>query len=124
VGGRLSNYSTSGTSYTYKILADWQVTPWLRLRGGYNRAERAPNIAEQMLEPQSGIAVDPIGDLCSTRHSNSFSANPLTNTTNALDVQAMCLELMARDNGGIYAPIVNSDGTPNVNSYYNPADAQ
>jgi len=124
VGGRMSNYSTSGTSYTYKVLADWQVTSWLRLRGGYNRAERAPNIAEQMLERQTGISIDPVGDICSTRHVNGFSANPLTNTTNALDVQAMCLELMARDNNGVYAPIVNSDGTPNVNSYYNPADAQ
>ena len=124
VGGRISKYSPGGTSYTYKVLADWEVTPWLRLRGGYNRAERTPNIAEQMLERQTGISIDAIGDACSTRNGNTFSANPNTNTSNALDVQAVCLELMARDNGGIYAPIVNSDGTPNTNSYYNPADAQ
>ncbi len=123
VGGRMSNYSPGGTSYTYKILGDWEVTPWLRLRGGFNRAERTPNIAEQMLERQVGVSIDPVGDICSTRHNNIFSANPSTNTTNALDVQAMCLELMARDNNGVYAPIVNPDGTPNVNSYYNPADA-
>lgn len=123
IGGRMSNYSPGGTSYTYKVLGDWEVTPWLRLRGGYNRAERTPNIAEQMLERQVGISIDPVGDVCSTRHSNTFSANPSTNTTNALDVQAMCLELMARDNGGVYAPITNPDGTPNVNSYYNPANA-
>lgn len=124
VGGRISKYSPGGTSYTYKVLADWEVTPWLRFRGGYNRAERTPNIAEQMLERQTGISIDPVGDGCSTRSGNTFSANPETNTTNALDVQAMCLELMARDNNGIYAPIVNPDGTPNANSYYNPADAQ
>lgn len=124
VGGRMSNYSPGGTSYTYKILADWEVTPWLRFRGGYNRAERTPNIAEQLLERQVGISIDAIGDGCSTRNGNTFSANPETNTTNALDVQAICLELMARDNNGVYAPIVNPDGTPNANSYYNPADAQ
>jgi len=124
VGGRISNYSPGGTSYTYKILGDWEVTPWLRFRGGYNRAERTPNIAEQMLERQVGISIDAVGDGCSTRSNNTFSANPNTNTKDALDVQAMCLELMARDNGGVYAPIVNPDGTPNANSYYNPADAQ
>ena len=31
---------------------------------------------------------------------------------------------MARDNNGVYAPIVNPDGTPNENSYYNPTSAQ
>lgn len=118
VGGRMSNYRPGGTSYTYKILADWEVTPWLRLRGGYNRAERTPNIAEQMLERQIGISIDSVGDACSTRSGNTFSANPATNTANALDVQAVCLELMARDNGGVYAPIINPDGTENPNSYY------
>ncbi|MBO9581473.1 MAG: TonB-dependent receptor [Sphingobium sp.] len=124
VGGRISKYSPGGTSYTYKVLADWQVTPWLRFRGGYNRAERTPNIAEQLLERQVGISIDAIGDGCSTRNGNTFSANPAVNTKNALDVQAVCLELMARDNNGIYAPITNPDGTPNANSYYNPTDAQ
>ncbi|MEO5706281.1 MAG: TonB-dependent receptor [Alteraurantiacibacter sp.] len=124
IGGRISNYNPGGTSYTFKVLGDWEVTPWLRLRGGYNRAERTPNIAEQLLERQVGISIDPIGDGCSTRNGNTFSANPNTNTSNALDVQAVCLELMARDNNGNYAPIVNPDGTPNANSYYNPADAQ
>jgi outer membrane receptor protein involved in Fe transport len=124
VGGRMSTYSPGGTSYTYKLLADWQVTPWLRLRGGYNRAERTPNIAEQMLERQIGLYSDPIGDACSTRSNNTFSANPATNTVNALDVQAVCLELMARDNGGVYAPITNPDGTPNANSYYSATNAQ
>lgn len=124
VGGRISTYSPGGTSYTYKVLGDWEVTPWLRLRGGYNRAERTPNIAEQMLERQTGITIDAIGDGCSTRNANTFSANPNTNTKNALDVQAVCLELMARDNGGIYAPIMNADGTANQNSYYYAETAQ
>jgi len=104
VGGRMSHYDSTGTSYTFKILGDWQVTDWLRLRGGFNRAERAPNIAELLLTPQAAFRTDPIGDVCSTRHVNPGSANPLTNTTSALDVQAVCLELMARDNGGVYVP--------------------
>src|SRR5690606_12819892 len=46
VGGRFSDYSLSGQVGTFKILGDWQVTDWLRLRGGYQLANRAPNIYE------------------------------------------------------------------------------
>lgn len=117
VGGRMSDYSTSGTSYTYKILADWQVTDWLRLRGGFNRAERAPNIAELLLTPQQSFATDPIGDVCSTNSSSTGSANPNANPTSALDVQAICQELIARDNNGTYVPITDP------NSFYNAAQS-
>ncbi|MBO9575954.1 MAG: TonB-dependent receptor [Sphingobium sp.] len=112
VGGRMSHYNTTGTSYTFKVLADWKVTDWLRFRGGFNRAERAPNIAELLLTPQQAFRTDPTGDVCSTRHENPGSANQTLNTTGALSVQAICLELMARDNGGIYVPITDA------NSYY------
>ncbi|MBN9506043.1 MAG: TonB-dependent receptor [Altererythrobacter sp.] len=112
VGGRMSHYNTTGTSYTFKVLGDWQVTDWLRFRGGFNRAERMPNIAELLLTPQQSFGTEVIGDVCSTRHNNPLSANPNTNTTNALDVQAMCLALMQRDNGGVYVPITDE------NSYY------
>src|SRR5690606_11578410 len=107
IGGRMSDYSTSGTSYTFKILGDWQVTDWLRFRGGFNRAERAPNIAELLLTPQQSFASDPIGDVCSTNSSSSASANPEANASTALDVQAMCLALMARDNPTGYVPITD-----------------
>jgi len=123
LGGRMSHYNTTGTSYTFKALVDWQVTDWLRLRGGFNRAERMPNIAELLLTPQQTFGTEVIGDVCSTRHNNPLSANPTINPTNALNVQAMCLELMARDNGGVYAPIFNPDGTENANSYYAPSQA-
>src|SRR5690606_30157817 len=45
VGGRISDYNTTGTSYTYKILGDLELTDWIRFRGGFNKAERSPNIA-------------------------------------------------------------------------------
>ena len=121
VGGRMSHYSTTGTSYTFKVLGDWQVTDWLRFRGGFNRAERMPNIAELLLTPQQAFRTDPIGDVCSTRHNNNQSANPNTNSggaSAALDVQAICLELMARDNGGVF---VAPDDTT---SYYAPTFEQ
>ncbi len=104
LGGRISDYSSTGTSYTFKILGDWEVTDWLRVRGGFNRAERAPNLAELYLSPQQSFGVDTVGDLCSTRLPNPASANPTTNPGGAADVKAACLALMTRDNNGVAVP--------------------
>ena len=75
VGGRISDYSTTGTSYTYKVLGDWEVTDWLRFRGGYNRAERAPNIGELFLQASQTFGVNSAGDPCSLANPLPFSAN-------------------------------------------------
>ena len=75
LGGRISDYSTTGTSYTYKILGDWEVTDWLRFRGGYNRAERSPNIGELFLQAQQTFGVNGAGDPCSLANPLPFSAN-------------------------------------------------
>ncbi len=88
LGGRMSDYSTTGTSYTYKVLGDWEVTDWLRLRGGYNRAERAPNIGELYLAAQQTFGVNAAGDPCSSSNPLSFSANP--NNANGATVEAVC----------------------------------
>ncbi|MBO9670617.1 MAG: TonB-dependent receptor [Sphingobium sp.] len=99
LGGRISDYNTTGTSYTYKALASWDVTNWLRLRGGYNRAERAPNIAELFLAAQQTFTSAPGGDVCSLQNRQAWSANPTAkgNTaTNAANVQALCRTLMQR----------------------------
>src|SRR5690606_34748158 len=41
IGGiRYADSSITGGSTTWKIEASWEVTDWLRFRGGYNKAER------------------------------------------------------------------------------------
>ncbi|NLG54298.1 MAG: TonB-dependent receptor, partial [Rhodococcus sp.] len=92
VGGRVSDYSTTGTSYTYKVLGDWSVNDWLRFRGGYNRAERAPNIGELFLSAQQTFGVNLAGDPCSLANPMSWSANPAN--ANGANVQAVCRILM------------------------------
>ncbi len=92
LGGRISDFSTTGTSYTYKILGDWQVTDWMRLRGGYNRAERAPNVAELFLARQQIFGANNVGDLCSRANPGPFSANP-ANASGA-QVEAVCRAMM------------------------------
>ncbi len=95
LGGRYSDYSTSGGVETWKVLGNWTLTPWARLRGGYNRATRAPHLAEQFLG-RSQVTVVP-GDPCSRNQSNAlyrdYSANPTYNP-DAAQVEALCRSLM------------------------------
>jgi len=95
IGGRMSKYNTTGTSYTYKILGDWEVTDWMRIRGGFNRAERAPNIGELYLSAQQTFGVNTAGDPCSLANPLAFSANQTGDAfaggnANGANVQAVC----------------------------------
>jgi outer membrane receptor protein involved in Fe transport len=58
---RYSDYSTSGGTDTYRIGFDWQPMDLLRVRMGYNRAVRAPNVAELFSTQSLGLwsGVDP-----------------------------------------------------------------
>lgn len=121
LGGRISDYNTTGTSYTYMINGDWQVTDWLRFRGGYNRAERAPNIGELFLAAQQTFGIDNRGDQCSRLNPSPFSANPATNAggaAGALNVEAVCRVLMAQSGAADAAvryygsPILGQGTTP------------
>jgi len=94
LGLRMSDYDTTGTSWTYKILGDWQVNDWVRLRGGYNRAERAPNIAELYLASEQTFALASGGDVCSTANGQAWSANAEANPDNWQNVVDMCGQLM------------------------------
>jgi outer membrane receptor protein involved in Fe transport len=52
---RYSDYSTSGGSSTYRIGFDWQPIDLLRVRVGYNRAVRAPNVVELFSAQSIGL---------------------------------------------------------------------
>ena len=46
IGARFSRYDTVGGVWTWKALGDWSPVAGLRLRGGFQRAVRAPNVRE------------------------------------------------------------------------------
>ncbi|MET0292937.1 MAG: TonB-dependent receptor [Steroidobacteraceae bacterium] len=117
LGARHSDYDTTGSSFTWKALADWQVTDWVRLRGGFNRSERAPNIGELFLAPQQTFAFAAGGDVCSRNNSQAWSANPGAvgnSAANAAAVQNLCRTLMNR----------TGDAQTGFNFYDGPGSAQ
>ncbi|MBN1907121.1 MAG: TonB-dependent receptor, partial [Deltaproteobacteria bacterium] len=108
LGGRRSDYDTTGVSYTYKAMLDWKTLDFLRLRGGYSRAERAPNIAELYLAPENAFGFSGYGDVCSLKNGAVNSANPTNNPENWMNVVSVCGQMMEA---------VNPDGAQD-NRYY------
>ena len=96
IGGiRYADSSQTGGSTTWKAEANWEVANWLRIRGSYNKAERAPNIGElYSLTQNFGLLTG--GDGCSTGNPYSYSANPAN--ANGAAVKALCSALMDKTN--------------------------
>jgi outer membrane receptor protein involved in Fe transport len=52
LGYRVSDYSTAGTTNTYKVAGDWAPNDDVRFRASFQRAVRAPNVLE-LFTPQA-----------------------------------------------------------------------
>jgi iron complex outermembrane receptor protein len=88
VGARYSDYDTSGGIWTYKALIDWSVTDNLRVRGGYQLANRAPNVAELYLGSSTAVVGFAGGDPCLTNTLNTWGNLP--SNPNQAKVVALC----------------------------------
>lgn len=82
LGYRYSDYSSVGGVHTYKADFDWKVIDAIRLRGGYNRAIRAPSVGELYAPVSTGsvsigtpTANNTNGDPCDVRSSYRLGAN-------------------------------------------------
>ena len=62
IGYRLSEYSSTGRYPTYKAQASWAPVADLKIRGGFNRATRSPNVNE-LYTPQ-GLGLNGSQDIC------------------------------------------------------------
>ncbi len=71
-GYRFANYNLAGSGHTWKAEIDARINRNLLLRGGYQRALRAPNVGEFFLAGESrvvGIGAPPSGgDPCDSRN--------------------------------------------------------
>jgi outer membrane receptor protein involved in Fe transport len=126
LGYRTSNYSVAsvGTVPTWKINAEYAPVDWLRFRGGFQKASRAPNLAELYSAITATLGSSADGDPCSRANSvnpagfGNYSANPIglnselqaapTDTFGNADapkVEALCRQMMGADGAAVfYAP--------------------
>jgi outer membrane receptor protein involved in Fe transport len=88
LGYRHSDYATTGGLDTHKALFDWAATDSLRVRGGRQIANRAPNIAEQFTGPSQNVVPFAGSDPCSSDTGNVWGNNPAN--PDRAQVQALC----------------------------------
>jgi outer membrane receptor protein involved in Fe transport len=76
LGARESDYADTKSTFTYKINANVEFNDWVRLRGGFNRATRAPNLGELFLNRQETFLIGGanFGDPCSVRSNAPYGA--------------------------------------------------
>jgi outer membrane receptor protein involved in Fe transport len=112
LGGRISDWSMEQMPNleTYKALVDWGITPRYRLRGGFNRAFRAPNLGELFLRrTQIFGAAGATRDWCSQNLNapGTFSATPpggpgTTPSAQTNQTLALCQTLMGAQGAQAY----------------------
>jgi iron complex outermembrane receptor protein len=95
-GYRYSDYNTVGGIDTYKLTADWVVNDRVRVRGGHQFANRAPNVTE-LFTPLGGSQLGGGNDSCAYFPVQTPSWGNRPENPNRLNLQALCQELMVRD---------------------------
>lgn len=78
ISGRISDYNTIGSTETYSFGATYAPVDWLRFRGTYSRAIRAPNIGE-LFAPQSAAFIGVDADPCDNDNIDNGSVNRAAN---------------------------------------------
>jgi iron complex outermembrane receptor protein len=108
-GVRFSDYDTVGAVTTYKLLGQVKVNDRVRFRGGYQLANRAPNVVELFM-PKGGnstaAGADPCGNWIVNGVSLTQSWGNRASNPNRLNAQTLCQYLMTRDGApaSLYVP--------------------
>jgi outer membrane receptor protein involved in Fe transport len=116
LGYRLSDYRSVGMISTYKFNGEYAPFEWLRFRGGYQKASRAPNLGELFTARTQTQTLVTDGDPCSRGNVTNpiffgnYSANPIgadsnlnpnasdtVGNPNAAKVEALCRTIMGSD---------------------------
>ncbi|HEY3951492.1 TonB-dependent receptor domain-containing protein [Phenylobacterium sp.] len=94
LGYRFSDYSSIGDTNTYKVSGEWEVVDGFRLRAGYNRAVRAPNVQE-LFAPQNVVldgTQDPCAGLAANAAANAAKIANCANIFHLSTAQVLAIE--------------------------------
>ena len=86
---RHSQYNLAGGVDTYKADLNWTVLPSFRVRGGYQRAVRAPNVGELFTAPTAGFAG--IGEITAGGGDPCAANSWARSGPNSAQIQALCV---------------------------------
>jgi iron complex outermembrane recepter protein len=95
LGYRYSTNDPGENIDSYKALIDWRITDRVRIRGGSQVANRAPNMAELFQSAEYIQALGTNGDWCSDLNPvNKYSPNPNLNPQYYQQARALCEAMM------------------------------
>jgi iron complex outermembrane receptor protein len=112
-GYRYSDFDTSGGADTWKALFSFDASNSIRLRGGFQFATRAPNVAELYAGPSALTVSFPLSDPCAFTTLapwGNVASNP-----NRLQVQELCAAIIGNTTSDFGAP-----GSASANSHARP----
>ncbi len=90
LAGRVANYSTVGTVYSYNIGGTWQPIDDIRFRAQYSRSQRAPTLTEFFAPSRPDF--DSLRDPCNGLMPDGTGVTPAPgSTTSAETISANCL---------------------------------
>jgi outer membrane receptor protein involved in Fe transport len=124
LGGRYSSYNDAPNATTFKINMDGKLTDSVKVRGGFNRATRAPNLGELYLGMQEYFGSGALyGDPCSVQSKASFGAGGAAadqSTSAAVGQKVVNANGMAGAESTylICQAQIGAVGTPGYNAYY------
>jgi len=116
LGYRYSDFSTAGGQDTYKALFTWGVSDVVTIRGGYQQATRAPNIAELFTAPTQEVVPFPNQDPCSvtTRYPfGNVASNP-----NRAKVQDLCRAIIGNNTSQFDTQTFSITGIPGPSGFH------
>ncbi|MEO6339960.1 MAG: TonB-dependent receptor [Caulobacteraceae bacterium] len=103
LGLRYSDYSTAGGSFTYKAMGDFAVNDYVTFRGGYQLANRAPNIAELYQASSTTVVGIAAGDPCANNTVVPWGNN--AGNPRLAETRALCAALIKKfDPNFVYNP--------------------
>jgi len=99
-GGRYSDFTTGDfqlDAKSYKALFSWGATDDFKFRGGWQRANRTPNVAELYSGPTGQVYTWAAGDACRADTTHPWGNVP-SNPARA-QMQQLCAELIYKEGG-------------------------
>jgi outer membrane receptor protein involved in Fe transport len=118
LGYRQSSNEPTEDVDSYKALLDWRLTDRIRIRGGHQVANRAPNVAELFQSREQQFYYINNGDWCSEENPvNPNSPNPALNP-NAAQVKAICESRMGAAGASVFYSSEQPDEARSARWFY------
>ncbi|MGV3592758.1 MAG: TonB-dependent receptor domain-containing protein, partial [Gammaproteobacteria bacterium] len=116
LGYRYSDFNTAGGTDTYKALFTWEAADWITVRGGYQFATRAPNIAELFTAPTSEVVGYPDQDPCAVTTLVPWGNVP--GNPNRTQVQNLCRAIIGNNTSGFDTQTYSITGIPGPSGFH------